>query len=233
MYADRIPQSGRGEKNGSLNNIKIIKTEPKGLKLRSGDLWRKYRTVTTSYAIGIDIGGSALKCGVVDRSGNLLYAFSFPISNSYAHGENIALILAAIRKCAAQVPGQIAGVGIGFPGLVDRNVIIGGGDNLPGFLNVDLGQIISSATQLDVVVDNDVNMMGTGEQLYGAAAGCSDVVFITVGTGIAAALLLMEDLTVGIKTGVARLVTCLLCMTEKPAPAVDQAVWKPTRRYRR
>ncbi|MES2276086.1 MAG: ROK family protein [Bacteroidota bacterium] len=144
----------------------------------------------TSYAIGIDIGGSALKCGVVDRSGNLLYTFSFPVSNNYAQGENIALILAAIRKCAARVPGQIAGVGIGFPGLVDRNVIIGGGDNLPGFLNVDLGQIISSATQLDVVIDNDVNMMGTGEQLYGAAAGCSDVVFITVGTGIGGSLII-------------------------------------------
>lgn len=144
----------------------------------------------TSYAIGIDIGGSALKCGVVDRSGNLLYNFSFPISNSYAQGENIALILAAIRKCAAKAPGQVVGVGVGFPGLVERNVIIGGGDNLPGFINVDLGQIINSSTHLDVIVDNDVNMMGTGEQLYGAAAGCSDVVFITIGTGIGGSLII-------------------------------------------
>ena len=144
----------------------------------------------TSYAIGIDIGGSGLKCGVVDSNGTLLYHFIFPIDQTYSQGEVIALIIAAIRKCEAHAPDRIAGVGIGFPGIVQDNVIIGGGDNLPDFKHVDLGAQISASTHLEVIVDNDVNMMALGELRYGAAAGCSDVVFLTVGTGIGGSLII-------------------------------------------
>ena len=144
----------------------------------------------TSYAIGIDIGGSGLKCGLVDRTGTLHYHFFFPIDHTYSQGEVIALIVAAIHKCTAHAPGRIAGVGIGFPGIVQDNVIIGGGDNLPNFKHVDLGAQISASTHLEVIVDNDVNMMALGELLYGAAVGCRDVVFLTVGTGIGGSLII-------------------------------------------
>lgn len=117
----------------------------------------------------------------------------------YAMGENIALILAAIRKCAAQISGKIIGIGIGFPGIIDKNVVIGGGDNLPGFVNVDLGEIISTSTHLDVVIDNDVNMMGMGEYLYGAGIGCTDVLFLTVGTGIGGSLIINGEAYSGYK----------------------------------
>ncbi len=143
-----------------------------------------------SYAIGIDIGGSSLKCGVVDDGGKLLYSFRFPIDQTYTQGEIIALIIAAVRKCAAQAPGKITGVGIGFPGIIDNNTVIGGADNLPDFIGVELGNIITASTHLNVTVDNDVNMMGIGEQLYGAAVGCTDVVFLTVGTGIGGSLII-------------------------------------------
>ncbi len=115
-----------------------------------------------SYAIGIDIGGSSLKCGVVDDGGKLLYSFRFPIDQTYTQGEIMALIIAAVRKCAAQAPAKVAGVGIGFPGIIDNNIVIGGADNLPDFIDVELGNIITASTHLNVTVDNDVNMMGTG-----------------------------------------------------------------------
>jgi len=127
---------------------------------------------------------------VVDNNGKLCYSFIFPIDQSYTQGEIIALIVAAIRKCAAQAPVKVKGVGIGFPGLVDNHTVIGGGDNLPDFIGVELGYIITESTHLQVMVDNDVNMMGLAEQLYGAADGCSDVVFLTVGTGIGGSLII-------------------------------------------
>lgn len=147
-----------------------------------------------SYAVGIDIGGSSLKCGVVDDSGKLLYSFLFPIDQTYSQSEIIALIIAAIRKCAANAPAKVTGVGIGFPGIVDNNIIIGGGDNLPDFIGVELGNIITASTHLSVIIDNDVNMMGIGEQLYGAAVGCTDVIFLTVGTGIGGSLIINGQL---------------------------------------
>jgi glucokinase len=152
-----------------------------------------------AYAIGIDVGGSSLKCGLVNSLGKVIYSFLFPLNNILTEGEVIALINAAIRKCIAQAPGKVAGIGIGFPGIVDQNIVIGGADNLPGFQNLDLGKIISGSTSLNVVIDNDANMMGWGELIYGAAANCSDVVFITVGTGIGGGLIINGKLYGGYK----------------------------------
>lgn len=152
-----------------------------------------------SYAIGIDVGGSSLKCGLVNEMGEVIYSFLFPLNNVLTEGEVIALINAAIRKCVEHAPAQVIGVGIGFPGIVDQNIVIGGADNLPGFENLDLGKIIAGSTSLNVVIDNDANMMGWGELIYGSAGNCTDVVFITVGTGIGGGLIINGKLYGGYK----------------------------------
>ncbi|WEK17728.1 MAG: ROK family protein [Candidatus Pedobacter colombiensis] len=155
--------------------------------------------MTKSYAIGIDVGGSSLKCGLVSNTGEVVYSFLFPLNNVLTEGEVIALINAAIRKCVEYAPEKVIGVGIGFPGIVDQNVVIGGADNLPGFENLDLGKIIAASTSLNVVIDNDANMMGWGELVYGAAGDCTDVVFITIGTGIGGGLIIDGKLYGGYK----------------------------------
>nr|WP_121271865.1 ROK family protein [Pedobacter schmidteae] len=155
--------------------------------------------MTQSYAIGIDVGGSSLKCGLVNNKGEVIYSFLFPLNNVITEGEVIALINAAIRKCIEHAPQKVMGIGIGFPGIVDQNVVIGGADNLPGFENLDLGKIIATSTSLNVVIDNDANMMGWGELVYGAAGDCTDVVFITIGTGIGGGLIIDGKLYGGYK----------------------------------
>lgn len=155
--------------------------------------------MTKTYAIGIDVGGSSLKCGLINSEGEIIYSFLFPLNNVLTEGEVIALINAAIRKCVEQAPAQVIGVGIGFPGIVDQNVVIGGADNLPGFENLNLGRIIAGSTSLNVVIDNDANMMGWGELIYGSACNCTDVVFITVGTGIGGGLIIDGKLYGGYK----------------------------------
>ncbi|MNX79021.1 glucokinase [Pedobacter sp. ok626] len=155
--------------------------------------------MTKSYAIGIDVGGSSLKCGLVSNTGEVIYSFLFPLNNIVTEGEVIALINAAIRKCVEHAPEKVIGVGIGFPGIVDQNVVIGGADNLPGFENLDLGKIIAASTSLKVVIDNDANMMGWGELVYGAAGDCTDVVFLTIGTGIGGGLIIDGKLYGGYK----------------------------------
>ncbi len=155
--------------------------------------------LTHSYAIGIDVGGTSLKCGLVDIDGNIIYSFLMPSKDVFSEGEVIALINAAIRKCANHAPGDIIGVGIGFPGIVENGIILGGADNLPGFVNFNLKNSIYSSTGLEVVIDNDANMMAWGETKYGAGKGCSDVVFLTVGTGIGGSLVLNNQLYGGFK----------------------------------
>lgn len=152
-----------------------------------------------TYAIGIDVGGSSLKCGVVNNAGEVVFTLIQPLGAADTEAAIIELIIEAIRCCAGAVNAPVTGVGIGFPGVVEDNVVIGGADNLPGFINVPLGTLIQQQTGYKSIIDNDANMMGFGELVYGAARGCSDVVFLTVGTGIGGALMINKKLYGGYK----------------------------------
>lgn len=152
--------------------------------LLSRGFFIKSEKLTEMYAIAIDVGSTYVRCGLINLKGAITYSFKMPSRDILSEGEIIALINAAVRKCAAVTESQILGVGIGFPGIVENNVILGGADNLPGFSNVDLGALIAASTGLNVIVDNDANMMAWGEMQFGAGKNCSDAVFLTVGTGI-------------------------------------------------
>ncbi|WP_316823841.1 ROK family protein [Pedobacter miscanthi] len=152
-----------------------------------------------SYAIGIDVGGSSLKCGVVNHHGEILYSTIISLKNAKTQGAIIALIVEAIQTCAKKFKNPILGVGIGFPGIIYNNKIIAGADNLPGFKQLALGEILQDVTRYNIVMDNDANLMGLGEMTYGAAKDCSDVVFLTVGTGIGGAVMIDSKLYGGFR----------------------------------
>lgn len=146
------------------------------------------------YAIAIDVGSTYLRCGLINLRGEIAYSFKMPSKGVLSEGEIIALINVAVRKCAGAADGKILGVGIGFPGIVENNVILGGADNLPGFHQVNLGAVITASTGLNVVVDNDANMMAWGEMQFGAGKNCSDAVFLTLGTGIGGSAIINNKL---------------------------------------
>lgn len=151
------------------------------------------------YSIGIDVGGSSLKCGLVNNKGEIVYSFLMPLSDVYSSDEVIALINAAIRKCVNHSREKVLGVGLGFPGIVYENMVIGGADNLPEFKNIPIGEIITASTGLPVIADNDANMMAWGEKNYGAGKDVTDAVFLTIGTGIGGGLILNNQLYGGYK----------------------------------
>lgn len=150
--------------------------------------------ISTSYAIGIDIGGTSLKCGVVDDLGEIQFSFLVPLKGAKTEQEIITTIANAIKHCTEQLKVPIVGVGIGFPGVIDNDAIIGGGDNLPSFKQLTLGKILKKITGHNITIDNDANLMGLGELIYGAAKDCSDAVFLTVGTGIGGAIMINKKL---------------------------------------
>lgn len=150
--------------------------------------------ISKSYAIGIDIGGTSLKCGVVNELGEILFSFLVSLSGAKTEAEIITSIVNAITQCTDQLDEPIVGVGIGFPGLIEDNVIVGGGVNLPGFEQLPLGKILKERTGHDIVIDNDANLMGLAEVMYGAAKDNDDAVFLTIGTGIGGAILINKKL---------------------------------------
>lgn len=150
--------------------------------------------ISKSYAIGIDIGGTSLKCGVVDEQGEILFSFIVSLKDVKTEAEIITLMVNAITQCEDQLKEPIVGIGIGFPGLIENDVIIGGGVNLPGFEQLPLGKILKDLTGHNAVIDNDANLMGLAELMYGAAKDSSDAIFLTIGTGIGGAILINKRL---------------------------------------
>ncbi|MEL7586112.1 MAG: ROK family protein [Prolixibacteraceae bacterium] len=144
------------------------------------------------YAVGIDLGGTFVKFALVSQKGEIVFSDKLPIGSQAGRDDILRTLRRAVEATlshARQIGVMVAGIGIGTPGVCDNGVVLGGADNLGGWINVDLGGIFSEAFHLPVMVDNDANVMGLGEAIYGAARDCTDVIFITVGTGIGGAVI--------------------------------------------
>ncbi|HET7733679.1 MAG TPA: ROK family protein [Paludibacter sp.] len=150
---------------------------------------------TMKYAIGIDLGGTFIKYALIASDGMLLCGGKLP-SNADRSAEAVLEQLGlAASKClvfATENNLQVEGIGIGTPGIVDpqNRILLGGAENIKGWSMVAVADVLEPQLNLPVKVCNDANMMGLGETAFGSAQGCSDVVFITVGTGIGGAVII-------------------------------------------
>jgi glucokinase len=151
------------------------------------------------YVVGVDVGGTNIKLGVVGPSGKVIFKNSFatkPFTSS-----RIKLIAALAREIEASIitaglnKKQITGVGIGLPGLVDyEKGIVRFLPNIPGWRGVPLKSILHKKVKLPVFVDNDVKIITLAESKFGAGRGVRDLVCLTLGTGVGAALILNGEL---------------------------------------
>jgi glucokinase len=143
------------------------------------------------YAVGIDLGGTFIKFALVAGTGEISFASKLSIGASATRDDILATIRKAIEltiENATQNGISVSGIGIGSPGVCCDGIVVGGADNLNGWVDVHLSELFSAEFKLPVLIDNDANVMGLGEAVYGAAKDCSDVIFLTVGTGIGGAI---------------------------------------------
>lgn len=158
-------------------------------------LGRKSLIVMTEYAIGIDLGGTAIKYAVVSRSGEIPFEGSMQTPATEGADAVISALASAVDACKAWAEASAItplGVGIGTPGIVspDRRKVVGGAENIEGWENVDVASKLEKRCGLRVAASNDANAMAIGEWIFGAARGVQDALFITVGTGIGSAALI-------------------------------------------
>lgn len=147
--------------------------------------------MSNRYAIGIDLGGTFIKFALVAESGEILYNSKLAIGPTSSRDDILATIRQAIQlsmEQAGEKRHSVTGIGIGSPGVCCDGIVVGGADNLNGWVDVHLSEIFSSEFNLPVLIDNDANVMGLGEAVYGAAKDCTDVISLTVGTGIGGAI---------------------------------------------
>jgi glucokinase len=149
------------------------------------------------YAAGIDLGGTFVKYALVSEAGDILFDGKLPVGGKAKREDILDAVKKSIQKVLDKAIVEsvtIAGIGIGSPGIVCDGVVQGGADNLDCWMDVHLAEIFSDEFNLPVLVDNDANVMGLGEAVYGAAKDCTDVIFITIGTGIGGAIIANGEL---------------------------------------
>ncbi len=154
------------------------------------------------YSVGIDLGGTFIKFALVAESGDILYNEKLAIGMGAKRDDILETMRKAIEMTLLyakknQLP--VTGIGIGSPGVCCDGIVHGGADNLDNWIDVHLSDIYSSIFKLPVLIDNDANVMGLGEAVFGAAKDCSDVIFLTVGTGIGGAIIAEGKLYGGYK----------------------------------
>ncbi len=144
-------------------------------------------------AIGIDLGGTNLKVGLVDEAGHVLASRSCPTQGEKGplyFVESVGQIMKQLMAQHTLDHSGIVGAGLGSPGPLDlkRGVLLKTA-NLP-WVNVPLRDLLSSQLQLPVVVDNDANAAAYGEFWIAGTNGCPNMILLTLGTGVGAGVIL-------------------------------------------
>ena len=150
-------------------------------------------------AIGIDIGGTGTKFGIVDREGNVLFSSHMSTRGFDTIEEFITELQKNVQPLIDNVGGigRIRGIGVGAPNGNFYTSTIEYAPNLPWKGIIPLGRLIQDEFKLPVVVTNDANAAALGEMKYGAAKGLNDFIMITLGTGVGSGIVANGTLIYG------------------------------------
>ncbi|HOX36778.1 MAG TPA: ROK family protein [Candidatus Brocadiia bacterium] len=139
-------------------------------------------------AIGIDLGGTNIKSGVMDSSGNVLAKMSSPTPPGRGVDEVVDAICKAMEDISHKAGigmREVAGVGIGAPGAMDLTQgIIHISPNFPGWIEVPFLEKLKRKISIECVLENDANAAALGEAWAGAGKGAHSVALLTLGTGV-------------------------------------------------
>lgn len=150
---------------------------------------------TKEYAIGVDLGGTSIKVGVVSKSGKIVKKTAVETLADQGPKVVIEQIKKGIRQVSTEYKKQIQAIGIGSPGVVNaKKGTVENPPNLPGWGKVNLGKILEKEFGLPVMVENDANAAAIGELIFGAGKKFSDFIMVTLGTGVGGGLILKDKL---------------------------------------
>ena len=143
------------------------------------------------YCGAVDVGGTKLSSAVFTAEGQMSHKMKVPIDRSAPEKpvHQIKDIIERMEREVLAADGLISAVGIAIPGVVFHRDGLVWAPNIPGWDHLPLGQMLNDMVRLPVVLDSDRSAYVLGEQWRGAAQDKKDVVFLAVGTGIGAGIL--------------------------------------------
>jgi glucokinase len=150
-------------------------------------------------AIGIDIGGTGTKFGIVDRDGNVLFTGEISTKKHAEVSTFIDELYTAVSVIIEKAGGigRIKGIGVGAPNGNFYTGTIEYAPNLPWKGIIPMAKLIEDKFNLPSTLTNDANAAAIGEMMYGAAKGMKDFVMITLGTGVGSGIVANGKLILG------------------------------------
>ena len=144
--------------------------------------------------LAIDIGGTAVKLGIVDEEGRVLSKTEQSVCFDNYETPILTTVLSAAEqflKEQAVEPQGLAGIGVSATGQIDsrKGIVAGTCGNFPNYIGSPIKAALEEDFGLPVTVANDANCMTLGEVWVGAAQGCTDVIGVTLGTGVGGGIL--------------------------------------------
>lgn len=140
-----------------------------------------------NYYVGIDLGGTNTKIGILNIEGEIFKSTVIKTLSSEGAERTLTRIWEAAKGLAEDLKikeSSIKGIGIGIPGPVIDQSIVAFFANFPWGENVDIKAMMEKISGVETKLDNDVNIIALGEAKYGAAKGSKTSVTVALGTGV-------------------------------------------------
>ena len=141
--------------------------------------------------VGIDLGGTNIKAGIVDEHGTILVSETIPTHVSRGPDKIIESMISLTQRLVEKSGVSVKKGGIGAPGTLDQKTgIIHNSPNLPHWGGVRVVERMNAGTHIDFVLENDANAACMGEKIFGIGKPFNSIVHLTLGTGIGGGLFL-------------------------------------------
>lgn len=145
----------------------------------------------SSYAVGIDLGGTNLKAALVHREDGIIEFSQRPTNAEEGPHAVVDRIARLAKHKMEEAPSPVVGVGIGSPGAINWNrTTVSRPPNLPGWDSIDLNATLETYLgDVPIIVENDANVAGLGSAFHGAGRSFDSFIMITLGTGVGGAII--------------------------------------------
>jgi glucokinase len=154
------------------------------------------------WVVGVDLGGTTIKLGLIDPQNKILERRKIPTNPEAGPETAIEYIAEVVDEFKKFVPAKenIAALGICCPGPLDHEAgMLINPTNLPKFYNVPLRQMLVDSLNMPVSMEHDAKSAALGEFYYGAGRNQKSMVYVVVGTGVGAAIIMDGQLVRGVK----------------------------------
>ena len=144
--------------------------------------------------LAIDIGGTAVKLGIVDEEGRVLSKTEQSVCFDGYQTPILTTVLKAAKEflAAQNIPAEsLTGIGVSATGQIDsrKGIVAGTCGSLPNYIGSPIKAELEAKFGLPTTVANDANCMTLGEVWVGGAKGYTDVIGVTLGTGVGGGIL--------------------------------------------